>query len=323
MDSQAKGRWFFSLLYLLTVFSLFFMLQSTFLRNPTTDFSYNVFSNEVRAGHIDEVQVGDLKYVGNLKSGVKKPNEPQIISTGRLPGIDDRSLVDEMQKQNVHIYGRIQSQSWWVLLLPWVLPILLIASIYVYSMRRMTGRGSPLTFGGSGAKVQVESPPDRLTFADVADVEEAKAELLEIVDFLKQPAKYQRLGGQIPKGVLLVGAPGTGKTLLGRAVSGEAGVPFFSMSGSGFVEMFVGVGASRVRDLFAQAKMAAPAIVFIDELDAAGRRPGTQGDDRPPRTSSRCHGAEAGRRPLQLHARLPHEPTGRDARWPHRRGDRA
>ena len=271
MESQAKGRWFFSVLYLLTIFGLFVMLQSVFVRNPATDLSYNEFVDEIRAGHIAEVQVGDLKYVGKFKSGVKNPNEPQTISTGRLPGIDDRALIDEMQKQNVRIYGRMQSQGWWMLLLPWLLPILIIAAIYGYGMRRMTGRGSPLTFGRSGAKVQVESPPDRITFADVADVDEAKAELLEIIDFLKQPGKYQRLGGQIPKGVLLVGAPGTGKTLLARAVSGEAGVPFFSMSGSGFVEMFVGVGAARVRDLFEQAKLRAPCIVFIDELDAIGR----------------------------------------------------
>ena len=271
MESQAKGRWFFSVLYLLTIFGLFVMLQSVFIRNPATDLSYNEFVDEIRAGHIAEVQVGDLKYVGKFKSGVKNPNEPQTISTGRLPGIDDRALIDEMQKQNVRIYGRMQSQGWWMLLLPWLLPILIIAAIYGYGMRRMTGRGSPLTFGRSGAKVQVESPPDRITFADVADVDEAKAELLEIIDFLKQPGKYQRLGGQIPKGVLLVGAPGTGKTLLARAVSGEAGVPFFSISGSGFVEMFVGVGAARVRDLFEQAKLRAPCIVFIDELDAIGR----------------------------------------------------
>ena len=271
MESQAKGRWFFSVLYLLTIFGLFVMLQSVFIRNPATDLSYNEFVDEIRAGHIAEVQVGDLKYVGKFKSGVKNPNEPQTISTGRLPGIDDRALIDEMQKQNVRMYGRMQSQGWWMLLLSWLLPILIIAAIYGYGMRRMTGRGSPLTFGRSGAKVQVESPPDRITFADVADVDEAKAELLEIIDFLKQPGKYQRLGGQIPKGVLLVGAPGTGKTLLARAVSGEAGVPFFSMSGSGFVEMFVGVGAARVRDLFEQAKLRAPCIVFIDELDAIGR----------------------------------------------------
>ena len=271
MESQAKGRWFFSVLYLLTIFGLFVMLQSVFVRNPATDLSYNEFVDEIRAGHIAEVQVGDLKYVGKFKSGVKNPNEPQTISTGRLPGIDDRALIDEMQKQNVRMYGRMQSQGWWMLLLSWLLPILIIAAIYGYGMRRMTGRGSPLTFGRSGAKVQVESPPDRITFADVADVDEAKAELLEIIDFLKQPGKYQRLGGQIPKGVLLVGAPGTGKTLLARAVSGEAGVPFFSMSGSGFVEMFVGVGAARVRDLFEQAKLRAPCIVFIDELDAIGR----------------------------------------------------
>jgi cell division protease FtsH len=269
MTAQSKGR-LFSLLYVFAIFGLFFIFQSIG-GNTAVDVSYNEFVSEVRAGHIDEAQIGDLKYAGKFKPGVKKPEEPQAISTGRLPGVDDRALIDEMQKQNVRMYGRIQSQSWWALLLPWVLPILFFAMIYGYGMRRMTGRGSPLTFGRSGAKVQVEPTPDRITFADVADVEEAKAELLEIVDFLKQPAKYQRLGGQIPKGVLLVGAPGTGKTLLARAVSGEAAVPFFSISGSGFVEMFVGVGAARVRDLFEQAKMRAPCIIFIDELDAIGR----------------------------------------------------
>jgi cell division protease FtsH len=272
MKTETKGRWLFSIFYLVTMLGLFVILQLVFVRNPITDVSYNDFANEIRAGHIAEVQVGEIKYIGKFKSGVRKGNEPQSISTGRLPGIEERPLIEEMEKQNVHIYGRVQTPGWWTLLLPWLLPILLFVGIYGFSMRRMmTGRGSPLTFGRSGAKVQVESQPDRITFADVADVEEAKAELLEIVDFLKQPAKYQRLGGQIPKGVLLVGAPGTGKTLLARAVSGEAGVPFFSMSGSGFVEMFVGVGAARVRDLFEQAKLRAPCIVFIDELDAIGR----------------------------------------------------
>jgi cell division protease FtsH len=272
MKTEMKGRWLFSIFYLITMLGLFVILQLVFVRNPTTDVSYNDFANEIRAGHIAEVQVGEIKYIGKFKTGVRKANEPQSVSTGRLPGIEERPLIEEMEKQNVVIYGRVQTPGWWTLLLPWLLPILLIAGIYGYGMRRMMGgRGSPLTFGRSGAKVQVESQPDRVTFADVADVEEAKAELLEIVDFLKQPAKYQRLGGQIPKGALLVGAPGTGKTLLARAVSGEAGVPFFSISGSGFVEMFVGVGAARVRDLFEQAKLRAPCIVFIDELDAIGR----------------------------------------------------
>jgi cell division protease FtsH len=272
MKPDAKGRLFFSLLYVLATFGLFFALQTLFIRESVIEASYNDFRNEIRAGHIAEVQVGDLKYVGKFKSGVKSATEPQTITTSRLPGIDDRALIEEMEKKNVRFYGRMQSQSWWVQLVPWLLPILFILVIYGYGVRRMAGgRGSPLTFGRSGAKVQVESPTDRVAFADVADVEEAKAELLEIVDFLKQPDKYQRLGGRIPKGVLLVGAPGTGKTLLARAVSGEAGVPFFSISGSGFVEMFVGVGAARVRDLFEQAKLRAPCIVFIDELDAIGR----------------------------------------------------
>src|SRR3990167_4676268 len=172
MGSQAKSRWIFSFLYLLTVFGLFVALQSLFIRNPTAEVSYDDFAREVRAGHIAEVEVGELKYVGKFKSGVKSPKEPQTISTGRLPGIDDRTLIDEMEKRDVRIYGRMQSQSWWALLLPWLVPVLLIMAIYSYALRRMTGRGSPLTFGRSGARVQVESPPDRVTFADVADVEE-------------------------------------------------------------------------------------------------------------------------------------------------------
>src|ERR1051325_11404860 len=149
MTAQSKSR-LFSVLYVVAIFGLFFLFQSIG-GNTAADVSYNEFVNEVRAGHIDEAQVGDLKYVGKLKSGVKKPDQPQVISTGRLPGVDDRILIDEMQKQNVRIYGRMQSQSWWMLILPWVLPILFFAMIYGYGMRRMTGRGGPLTFGRSGA----------------------------------------------------------------------------------------------------------------------------------------------------------------------------
>ena len=149
-------------------------------------------------------------------------------------------------------------------------PLLLLFGIYVYAMRRMQ-KGGPAQFGRNKAKIHDESSRFDTKFTDVAGVEEAKGELSEIIDFLKTPEKYQKLGGRMPKGVLLVGPPGTGKTLLARAVAGEAGVPFFSISGSEFVEMFVGVGASRVRDLFDQAKLRAPCIIFIDELDAIGK----------------------------------------------------
>src|SRR6516164_6219650 len=166
MKTETKGRWLFSIFYLVTMLGLFVVLQLVFVRNPITDVSYNDFANEIRAGHIAEVQVGEIKYIGKFKSGVRKGNEPQSISTGRLPGIEERPLIEEMEKQNVHIYGRVQTPGWWTLLLPWLLPILLFVGIYGFSMRRMmTGRGSPLTFGRSGAKVQVESQPDRITFA--------------------------------------------------------------------------------------------------------------------------------------------------------------
>ncbi|MBZ5677053.1 MAG: ATP-dependent zinc metalloprotease FtsH [Acidobacteriia bacterium] len=167
--------------------------------------------------------------------------------------------------------GQIEQGSWIWNLLGWLLPLLFIVLIYGVGMRRMAQGSGALTFGKNRAKIHDESSRMQVTFEDVAGVDEAKLELEEVVDFLRQPAKYQKLGGRIPKGVLLVGPPGTGKTLLAKAVAGEARVSFFSISGSEFVEMFVGVGAARVRDLFEQAKQKAPCIVFIDELDAIGK----------------------------------------------------
>src|SRR5579862_5740873 len=178
---KSKGQIVFTIFYLLALFGFIYGLQSLFNNQATQWVSYNDFRKEVRAGHIADVDMGVTKYVGKFKPGIKDAKAPPTISTGRLPGIDDRSLLDDMEKQNVQIYGHIQSESWWVALMPWLLPILLIALIYGYGVRRMTGMRGPLTFGRSGAKVQVESPPDRVTFADVANVHEAKAELQEIV----------------------------------------------------------------------------------------------------------------------------------------------
>ena len=186
----------------------------------------------------------------------------------------DSDILKRMEAHNVNIQARSSQPSVWFLLLQSLLPIALIAGFYIFFMRQMQGAGKgAMGFGKSKAKLLTENK-NRKTFEDVAGVEEAKDELQEIVDFLKDPAKFQRLGGNIPKGALLVGPPGTGKTLLARAVAGEAGVPFFTISGSDFVEMFVGVGASRVRDMFEQAKKNAPCIIFIDEIDAVGRHRG-------------------------------------------------
>ena len=191
--------------------------------------------------------------------------------------MDETPFLNDLEAQGVSFSGHTVGTSWWSLVLPWVIPILFFVLISGYGSRKLT-QGPALTFGKSKAKIHDQSSEINVSFKDVAGVDEAKAELMEVVDFLKQPAKYQQLGGRIPKGVLLVGPPGTGKTLLAKAVSGEAGVPFFSISGSEFMEMFVGVGAARVRDLFEQAKQKAPCIIFIDELDAIGKsRAGSRG----------------------------------------------
>jgi len=195
---------------------------------------------------------------------------PTAFTTARIPATEDYQIVRELEAAKVEFSGRIES-TFWRDLFSWVVPLIIMAALWLFLMRRMGGGPTQaLSFGRSKAKIY-DRKELKTTFADVAGVEEAKAELIEVVDFLKNPKKYQRLGGRIPKGVLLVGPPGTGKTLLARAVAGEADVPFFFLSGSEFVEMFVGVGASRVRDLFEQAKEKAPCIVFIDELDAIGK----------------------------------------------------
>ena len=189
----------------------------------------------------------------------------------RIPGTDDSALLRELEAHKVEFSGRIESTVVRDLIFGWLLPIGVMAGIWIFLMRRMGGGPTQaLTFGRSKVKIY-DRKELKTTFADVAGVDEAKAELVEVVDFLRNPQKYQRLGGRIPKGVLIVGPPGSGKTLLARAVAGEADVPFFFLSGSEFVEMFVGVGAARVRDLFEQAKEKAPCIVFIDELDAIGK----------------------------------------------------
>jgi cell division protease FtsH len=218
----------------------------------------------VRGGQVAEVAVGDTHIRGVLK---KSDDGAAAFSTTR---IDDPKLVEDLEQGGVKYSGELVSR-WLPEILGWVVPILLLIALWTFFFRRIGGaEGGVMSFARSKAKIYAEDDV-KVSFQDVAGVDEAAEELREIVEFLKTPKKYTNLGGKIPKGVLLVGPPGTGKTLLARAVAGEAKVPFFSLSGSEFVEMFVGVGAARVRDLFSQAEAKAPCIVFIDELDALGK----------------------------------------------------
>jgi cell division protease FtsH len=257
---------------------MWFWFQGVSVTPKAKQITYSEFLSEVRAGHVSEVSIDEHYLVAKLKADPNKTEAAKEISAQRLPAMDETPLLKELESQGVTFSGHAVGSSWSSLVLPWVVPALLFLFIAGYGRRILAQRPGPLTFGKSRAKVHDQSSAINVSFKDVAGVDEAKAELMEVVDFLKQPAKYQQLGGRIPKGVLLVGPPGTGKTLLAKAVSGEAGVPFFSISGSEFMEMFVGVGAARVRDLFEQAKQKAPCIIFIDELDAIGKsRAGSRG----------------------------------------------
>jgi len=229
--------------------------------------SYTEFRSLVEGGQVTEVQIQGQKVTGTT-------SDNQRFST-YAP--EDPDLVQTLMSKNVQVTAKPTDDSpWYITLLVSWFPMLLLIGVWIFFMRQMQGGGGggkAFSFGRSKAKMFTEENT-KVTFADVAGVDEAKEELTEVVEFLSNPKKFTRLGGRIPKGVLLVGPPGTGKTLLSRAVAGEAGVPFFSISGSDFVEMFVGVGASRVRDLFVQGKKNAPCLIFIDELDAVGRQRG-------------------------------------------------
>src|SRR5436190_14911199 len=271
-----RAQWLLPIALLL--FGLSWLLQYSARPAQPKEVSYSEFLSEVRAGHVAEVGIEEQLFIATLKTDPAKKETAQQISAQRLPGIDETSLLGDLEAQHVTFSGHVTKATWWTALLPWVLPILIFVLISGYGSRKLGQTPGPLTFGKSRAKIQDQSSEIKISFKDVAGVDEARTELMEVVDFLKQPRKYQQLGGRIPKGVLLVGPPGTGKTLLAKAVSGEAGVPFFSISGSEFIEMFVGVGAARVRDLFEQAKQKAPCIIFIDELDAIGKsRAGSRG----------------------------------------------
>jgi cell division protease FtsH len=247
----------------LVLFGIFSVFNKQYRREPEIIFSE--FMGGVERGDVREVVIQGHYIQGKYKNGEQfRTFEP-----------DDPDLVKSLRAKGVKIAAKPDDESPWylVLLLNW-LPMLLLIGVWIFFMRQMqVGGGKAMSFGKSRAKLLTENQ-HRVTFSDVAGVDEAKDDLQEIIAFLKEPKKFTRLGGRIPKGCLLVGAPGTGKTLLARAIAGEAGVPFFSISGSDFVEMFVGVGASRVRDLFVQGKKKAPCIIFIDEIDAVGRHRG-------------------------------------------------
>jgi cell division protease FtsH len=226
---------------------------------------YTTFLNALEEGEVVNVKIQGSNIEGKYKDGsafkTYAPNDPDLFSMLRKQGVAIEAEPDET------------NSFWMSMMVSWG-PILLLIAVWIFFMRQMqSGGGKAMSFGKSRAKLLSESQA-KITFSDVAGIDEAKDELEEVVSFLKDPKKFSRLGGRIPKGVLLVGSPGTGKTLLARAIAGEAGVPFFSISGSDFVEMFVGVGASRVRDLFVQGKKNAPCIIFIDEIDAVGRHRG-------------------------------------------------
>lgn len=238
--------------------------------SPATEYSYSEFVEQVKIGQVQAVTVEGAVITGKLEDGTR-------FETVR-PELVDLALVDELLANGVQIEGKKpEQQSIWTQLLVASFPILVIIVVFMFFMRQMQGGGGggkgPMSFGKSKARLLSEDQI-KTTFSDVAGVDEAREDVQELVDFLKDPGKFQRLGGKIPRGVLMVGPPGTGKTLLAKAVAGEAKVPFFTISGSDFVEMFVGVGASRVRDMFDQAKKQAPCIIFIDEIDAVGRHRG-------------------------------------------------
>jgi cell division protease FtsH len=265
-DDKSK-RTQISLGYILIALLLVFGLQFVLSRGATSEIPYSEFKQALAQGQVREVVISPTDIRGVLGKG----NQTEAFSTNR---VDDPQLVSQLQEKGVKFTGR-QANTFFGQVLSWILPIIIMVAIWNFTMRRMNiGGAGIMNIGQSKAKLVADKGAAKITFADVAGIDEAKEELVEVVDFLKNPHKFEDLGGRIPRGVLLVGAPGTGKTLLAKAVAGEAGVPFFSISGSEFVEMFVGVGAARVRDLFSTAMGKAPCIIFIDELDALGKARG-------------------------------------------------
>jgi cell division protease FtsH len=263
---KTMALWF---LIILVGLSLFRVVEQSKETNLTVD--YSDFRNSVRSGNVEEVTVNDDNSItGKFKTAVQGKTSFRTIGSSREDGLTELLESNKVKFTNKKVE---KAPFWQQALISWLPIVFLVAIFFIFMRQIQVGGGKAMSFGKSKARLMNESN-NRITFKDVAGVDEAKEELQEIIFFLKDPKKFTRLGGRIPKGVLLMGPPGTGKTLLAKAIAGEAGVPFFSISGSDFVEMFVGVGASRVRDLFEQGKKSAPCIIFIDEIDAVGRQRG-------------------------------------------------
>ena len=263
-NSNIKTAVFWVVIIMVVV--LFWTVVHSTKSRPDAQLSYTQLMNDVNASKIKSVSIS-----GNDLHGVYKDDNQELHAV--IPNVH-QNLDDAMLAKGVDIHYNKEAGGGWVSILINAIPFVLLLGFWIFMMRQMqSGGNKALSFGKSRARLH-SSQQKKVTFKDVAGVEEAKEELQEIIEFLREPQKFQKLGGRIPKGVLLIGSPGTGKTLLARAIAGEANVPFFSISGSDFVEMFVGVGASRVRDLFEQGKKNAPCIIFIDEIDAVGRHRG-------------------------------------------------
>ena len=266
MNSTVKSIlfWVFILACLVLLWQI---VQKSTSNGKEQEISFSTFMDDARQGQVQDVTITNSTVTGHFRNS--KDNAFHTTVPANYP-----DMFKTLQDNKVSITVKdTQGNAWWPILLQ-LSPILIIGAVWFFMMRQMqSGGNKALSFGKSRARL-LSMQQKKVTFKDVAGVDEAKEELKEIIEFLREPQKFQKLGGRIPKGVLLVGPPGTGKTLLARAVAGEANVPFFSISGSDFVEMFVGVGASRVRDLFEQGKKNAPCIIFIDEIDAVGRHRG-------------------------------------------------
>ena len=278
-DKQQFSFWYFFI-----TLAVLLVLQTYLLAPRAEVVDYSMFKTLVNQKLVTNLLVGHETITGEIKpDGVKLALSEARLKEIKYEGqknvpfttirVEDPKLTEDLETAGITYRGEVSS-TWLPTLLSWVVPVVLFFLVWSFLINKVAAGSSGLMqIGKSKAKVFIEQKTG-VTFADVEGIDEAKEELVEVVEFLKNPGKYQRLGGHIPKGVLLLGPPGTGKTLLARAVAGEAGVPFFSISGSDFVEMFVGVGAARVRDLFAQAVKTAPSIIFIDELDALGKARG-------------------------------------------------
>ncbi|WP_129595234.1 ATP-dependent zinc metalloprotease FtsH [Seramator thermalis] len=289
MTPREKYSW----IYWLSALLVFMGLQWIFFPNTqgTKELTYSQFLDSIRAGKVQRIVFLDKKIIGYLNTEdsisrniteaptapwrIRIPSVEQQVRkqfvVNRIPHMNEEYLLAELRECGVDFKGHFEDKTLENFFLNWILPFIFLIAVWGYIFRKMGAKNPMLEIGKNKARIMAEKPENPITFKDVAGIDEAVEEVKELVDFLKNPSKYTRLGGKLPKGVLLVGPPGTGKTLLAKAVAGEADVPFFSISGSDFVEMFVGVGAARVRDLFTEAKAHAPCIIFIDEIDAIGK----------------------------------------------------